>query len=1021
VSRLMRLFCVFGLASGLTFLISGPAAADTTPQTLPFSQSWTNTGLITANDNWSGVAGIIGYRGDDLTTVTATDPQTITADGSATPVNVIANQTNPNTLTTGGIAEFDTLANPTVALQGSGTADAPHLVITLDTTGQSSIGVQYNVRDIDGSADNAVQAVALQYRVGASGSYTNISAGFISDATTGPNLATAVTPVSVTLPPAADNQPVVQLRVMTTNAVGNDEWVGIDDLSITAGAAGTPQLSVNDVSHNEGNAGTTTYSFMVSLSQPAGAGGVTFDIATADGTASSASDYVARSLTGQTIAQGQSSYQFDVTVNGDTTFEPNETFFVNVTNVTGATVSDGQGQGTITNDDAPTLTPIHDIQGSAHISPLNTTTVSTSGIVTARATNGFWIQDPNPDADDATSEGIFVFTNSVPSVSVGDAVTVTGTVTEFRPGGAATANLTTTELGSPSVSVNSSGNPLPAPVVIGLGGRMPPTSVIEDDAGGDVETGGTFDPATDAIDFYESLEGMRVQVDNPVSVGPTNSFNEQPVLPDNGSWASVRTARGGILVRSTDFNPERVIIDDAVTAGSVPTGLNVGDTFNGSAIGVLDYNFGNFMLELTSPLVRVDGGLTKETTATPAANEVSVATFNVENLDPVRGGARFGQVASIIVNNLKSPDVVGLEEIQDNNGNTDDGTVNADTTMNTIVSAITTAGGPTYAYRYISPVNDQDGGEPGGNIRQVFLFRTDRGLSFVDKPGATSTTANTVGAGGLQYSPGRIDPTNAAFNASRKPLAAEFMFGGTKLYLIVNHFNSKGGDNPLFGHIQPPVLSSETQRNQQAQIVNDFVDSILAQDSTASIVVLGDLNDYQFSNPLSILKGGVLTDLIEGLPQNERYGYDFEGNGQALDHILVSGHIAVRPYSYDIVHVNSEFADQESDHDPEVVRFDPTAQPTAIVVGSFSARAGHGGVQVRWRTASQAGLLGFDVYRTVKGHKMRVNRALIRATGSLGGHQYSWRDRTGRTGVRYWLRLTYKNGSHMWRGPVRAA
>ena len=112
-----------------------------------------------------------------------------------------------------------------------------------------------------------------------------------------------------------------------------------------------PDLTINDVSHNEGNAGTTTFTFSVSLSAPAGAGGVTFDIATADNTATQPSDYTAKSLTGQTIPAGSSTYTFSVLVNGDTTFEVNETFFVNVTNVTGAVVVDGQGQGTIGNDE----------------------------------------------------------------------------------------------------------------------------------------------------------------------------------------------------------------------------------------------------------------------------------------------------------------------------------------------------------------------------------------------------------------------------------------------------------------------------------------------------------------------------------------------------------------------------------------------------------------------------------------------------------------------------------------------
>ncbi|BAQ65371.1 Calx-beta domain-containing protein [Geminocystis sp. NIES-3709] len=123
----------------------------------------------------------------------------------------------------------------------------------------------------------------------------------------------------------------------------NEQQVYIEQSSIN--------LSINDVSLSEGNAGTTIFTFTISLSAPAGVGGVTFDIATSNNTATSATDYIAQSLTGQTIPEGSSTYSFNVTVNGDTIVEPIETFFVNVTNVTGATVVDGQGQGTIQNDD----------------------------------------------------------------------------------------------------------------------------------------------------------------------------------------------------------------------------------------------------------------------------------------------------------------------------------------------------------------------------------------------------------------------------------------------------------------------------------------------------------------------------------------------------------------------------------------------------------------------------------------------------------------------------------------------
>jgi predicted extracellular nuclease len=196
----------------------------------------------------------------------------------------------------------------------------------------------------------------------------------------------------------------------------------------------------------------------------------------------------------------------------------------------------------------------------------------------------------------------------------------------------------------------------------------------------------------------------------------------------------------------------------------------------------------------------------------------------------------------------------------------------------------------------------------------------------VDRPGATSTTANAVTGENnkvqLVYSPGRIDPQNEAWADSRKPLAAEFRFRGQTLFVIVNHFNSKGGDTPLFGRFQPTERPSEVQRHKQAQVVNDFVDQILGAFKNARIVVLGDLNDFEFSETLQILEGGgALANLMDRLPKTERYSYVFEGNSQVLDQMLVSDKLDKRNTSYDVVHVNAEFSDQASDHDPSVARF----------------------------------------------------------------------------------------------------
>jgi endonuclease/exonuclease/phosphatase family metal-dependent hydrolase len=436
---------------------------------------------------------------------------------------------------------------------------------------------------------------------------------------------------------------------------------------------------------------------------------------------------------------------------------------------------------------------------------------------------------------------------------------------------------------------------------------------------------------------------MRVQLNDAVAVGPTaTGFGETPVIGDDGANASVRTYRGGLLLRPDDGNPERVTLDDLLTP--LPS-MNVGDHYSGPVVGIMDYNFGNPFVEVTSPgLTAIHDGVTRETTDPVAPGELAVSTFNFENLAPTNPQSKFDSLASLIVDNLRSPDLIAGEEVQDNNGNTDNGVVDASQTLSRLVDAIAAAGGPTYAWREIDPVNDQDGGEPGGNIRQVFLFRTDRGLSFVDRPGGDSTTANAVVGSGsaahLLYSPGRIDPGNGAWTTSRKPLAGEFDYRGHRLFVIANHLNSKGGDDPLRGRFQPPVRSSEVQRHQQAHELADFVSEISTADPNADVVVLGDLNDFEFSETIQILEASGLHDLMDTLPLNQRYSYEFEGNAQVLDHVLFNGPLFARSLVFDPVHVNAEFFDQASDHDPSVVRVRLNDPPSASAGGPYSVDEG---------------------------------------------------------------------------------
>ncbi|HIQ12526.1 MAG TPA: hypothetical protein EYH29_06630, partial [Caldilineales bacterium] len=581
-------------------------------------------------------------------------------------------------------------------------------------------------------------------------------------------------------------------------------------------------------------------------------------------------------------------------------------------------------------------TYIHEVQGAQHLSPfVNQRVDHVYGVVTVTDRRGFWMQTPDADVDasDATSEGIYVYVGSTPTVASGDEVLVTADVTEYYPGGYSTGNLSITELSNPSIIVLTQNNPLPSPTVLGDGGRIPPNQIIDNDSTGDVNNTPTFDPDEDGIDFYESVEGMRVQINDAVAVAPTNKYGEIVVVGDNGAHAGLRTYRGGIALRPDDPNPERIIIDDAL----VPDEPQVlpGDRFQEPIVGVMHYSYGNFKVLNPDPLPAVtSSGLGKEY-AKPAYGQLTVATFNVENLDPGDGAAKFNDLAAIIVQHMRSPDIIGVEEVQDNNGPADDGTVDASVTFQTLIDAIQTAGGPLYEYRQINPENNADGGQPGANIRVGFLFRPDR-VTFVDRPGGDATTPTDVqmipGGPALTLSPGRVDPNNPAFNedpnlgyeASRKSLAGEFIFQGYKVFVIVNHFKSKGGDDALFGRVQPPVQHTLAQRTAQAQAINDFADKILRLDPNANIVVVGDLNDFDFSNALTALKGDSLINLMERLPREDRYSFIYGGSSQDLDHILVSRNMNAHATRIDAVHVNAEFpvADRASDHDPVVATFD---------------------------------------------------------------------------------------------------
>ncbi|MFI1887486.1 endonuclease/exonuclease/phosphatase family protein [Streptomyces jumonjinensis] len=589
------------------------------------------------------------------------------------------------------------------------------------------------------------------------------------------------------------------------------------------------------------------------------------------------------------------------------------------------------GSGSAAADPAAAVR-IHDIQGATRISPLVGKPVAeVPGIVTGvrayGSSRGFWFQDPQADENPATSEGIFVFTGqgSTPTVKTGDEVRVSGTVAEFVPGGASSGNQSLTQISRPTVTVVSSGHEPPAPVTVSARSVPDAYAPAGDPAAGGSVNALTLRPHAYALDYYESLEGSNVRVGTSRIVGATDPFSEL--------WVTVkpfenRSARGGALYNSyASQNTGRLQIQSLIPIAERPfPKADVGDVLTGGAEGPLDFNqFGGYTLTARTLGTVTSRELERESTRPQRRGELAVATYNVENLDPSDPQEKFDALGRAVVGNLASPDILALEEIQDDSGPKNDGTVGSDATVRKFIEAIVAAGGPAYDWRGISPENNKDGGQPGGNIRQVFLYNPER-VSFTDRPGGDAVTATGVarehGRAALTLSPGRVDPANSAWESSRKPLAGEFVFRGRPVIVIANHFASKGGDEALTSHRQPPNRSSEVQRLAQARSVNTFVKEILRTDRRADVLVVGDVNDFEFSAATEALTdGGALYPAVKSLPKKDRYSYVYQGNSQVLDQILTSP--SIRDFSYDSVHINAEFAEQNSDHDPQVLRFRP--------------------------------------------------------------------------------------------------
>ena len=755
---------------------------------------------------------------------------------------------------------------------------------------------------------------------------------------------------------------------------GNRDEVGIDNVLLTAAPSGPVNgtafsISATDATKAEGDAGAVTpFTFTATRAGDAtAAGDVSYAVTGSGAHPADAADFVGGVLPAGVLhfAAGATSAVITVDVAGDAATETNETFSVGLTNPTGgALVTGSAAVGTIQNDDT-SLVPIYAIQGASQHSPFAGQQVTTQGVVTAIDTTGskgFYIQAENGGDHDAnTSDAIFVFTNAAPTIHIGDLVQVAGAVDDYQgaPGAALTPNnlpLTELDTSNAQVTFESAGHTI-APTIIGEGGLTPPTGAIAADGFA------TYDPTKYAADFYESLEGMLVTVKNAQAVDNTFS-GETYVVPDNGADSAALNACGGVTITPgadaahANYAPERIEVfsDTGVLAGGVPA-YNQGDHL-GDVTGVVSYYGGNYELVPTqAPSITTGQTAPADDTTTlhADATHLTVGAYNVDNLGPIgsTGNAddtatKYAALGHDIAVNLGGPAILGVEEVQDADGEGAGTDYSGTTVLTQLTGAITAAGGPNYQFVEVAPTaNNANGGVPNGNIRSAFLYDASKvtlvagSVRLIDDPAAP------------------YDQAGGTFHNSREPLAADFTFNGQTVTVIDVHQYSRGGSDELYGQDQPPVISGDARRTAQADAVLHYVQGLEAANPGAKIVVEGDFNGFYFEKALTDLSQTdpttgkpTLVNLVTTLPANERYSYNFEGDSEQLDNLLVTPNLAGGAL-FDDVHVNTgqlahaatdpSGAGAASDHDPILAQLTLGAAPTLPGGGGGDTMPGGGG------------------------------------------------------------------------------
>ncbi|KAF5013825.1 hypothetical protein FDECE_182 [Fusarium decemcellulare] len=581
---------------------------------------------------------------------------------------------------------------------------------------------------------------------------------------------------------------------------------------------------------------------------------------------------------------------------------------------------------------------ISEINGDRYLSPYSGKNVTgVEGLVTAVGSSGFYLRSTKPDRNSATSEGLYVFgRTAVSKVAVGDIVTLDGLVEEYRSN---KDYIYLTEITAPqNIVVKSSDNKV-TPKIIGKDTSQPPQKQFSKLDGGDIfavpnnETlvstaNPKLQPRSYGLDFWESLSGELVTVRKAYAISRPNNFGDVWV---RGDWkVTGLNKQGGLTMLDRDANPEAIIIGSPLDGSKNADDTKLGD-YIGDITGVVSNAFGFYrILPLTATKAQERSNAEHPPasfTSKGSCKGISVADYNTENLNPE--SSHLPLVIEQIVEKLRTPDLIFLQEVQDNTGATNDGVVSANKTLAALADGIEESSGVQYEWAEVEPDNNEDGGQPGGNIRQAYLYRPDV-IELVKPNQGGADDANEVLDGpSLKYNPGRIEPANAAWDDSRKPLVAQWkpVKGTKKSFFTVNvHFGSKGGSTSIHGDARPPVNKGVEKRTQQAQITADFIAQILKKDRKAHVIAAGDFNEFVQVEPIqTFIKESGLIDLDDAakIPDTERYTYLFDSNCQALDHMFISQELR-QGVKYEHLHINTwqDKAGEVSDHDPSVALFD---------------------------------------------------------------------------------------------------